>query len=367
VGAREKVLDVDRVLDECPVGLLVVNSDGWIELANIEVERMFGYERHALQGRASVDLVAGAARRRFDAQRRHYFGRPQRRSLGAGVEFEAVRRDGAEFVVQVGFSPLEDARVLLAVSDISERKNSEQQVDKRLEELARSNNELEQFAYVASHDMREPLRMITSYIDLLVEEFDGKLDARTEQFMGYVSEGGKRMQRLIDDLLAYCRLDATAQPVVPTDAAEAMRHAISDLHPLIEETGAEITQGRLPTLLVDPVQLDQLFQNVLHNAIKFHREEPPRVHVGAQDVGAMWRFAVQDNGIGIDKPQCARIFQMFQRLHDRSSYDGSGIGLAVAKKIVLRHGGEIWVESRPGSGSTFYFTLPGVTGGALVL
>jgi PAS domain S-box-containing protein len=356
-------LDASLLLEACPVGLLVVAADGKIARVNAELERMFGYARAELVGSGTERLIAPDEQKRHAAQRRLLFARPERRGFGSALQLCAVRKDGSELTVEVAVSPLGGALesyLLVLVADISERQQREDEHAERREELERSNLELEQFASIASHDMREPLRMIISYTDLLVEQFDGKLDARSEKFMGYISEGAKRMQRLIDDLMAYSRLDSRAQPAVPVRAEDAIRDVLQDMRPLVQETGTQVTHDALPTLLIDPVQLDQLLANVIHNAIKFRRDEKPRVHIRADFMQGMWRFAVQDNGIGLDTKYAQRIFQMFQRLHERTKYDGSGIGLAVAKKIVERAGGKIWVESSPGHGATFYFTLPGL-------
>ena len=367
VAVSQGLLDLTAWLELCPAGAVIIASSGLIETANHTAERMLGYGPGELAGRASDELAPAALRRRQEARRRLYFLHSARFEMGSGLELTALRRDGREVVIELALTPLTTAtheadqakRALVLLTDVTDRKNVEEEHALRRQELERSNAELEQFAYIASHDLREPLRMIASYTALLEEEFAGKLDARTQRFMGYVQEGAKRMQRLIDDLLAYSRLDARAQPSVPTPADAALQHALVDMRPLLREIAAQVTHDDLPTLLVDPVQLDQLFQNIVHNAVKFRRDEPPRVHVSAERAEGMWRVAVQDNGIGIEKEFCVRIFQMFQRLHDRAKYDGSGIGLAIAKKIVERHGGRIWVESKPGRGSTFYFTLPG--------
>jgi PAS domain S-box-containing protein len=358
-----EVLEANLLLETCPVGLVVVADNGSIEQINREIERMFGYRREELLGCASERLVPDGRARQHRAARRLYFSDPSRSGFARRFEVQARRRDGGSLLVEVALAPLPNSRpprVLAAVWDISERKAIEEEHAQRRRELERSNVELEQFAAIASHDMREPLRMVISYTELLAEHFEGTLDTRTEKFMGYVIEGAKRMQRLIDDLLAYSRLEARAQSLVPTRAENALRDVLQDMRPLIQESAAVITHDELPILLVDPVQLDQLFANVIGNAIKFRREEPPRVHVRADALNGMWRIAIEDNGIGLDKKFSQRIFQMFQRLHERNKYEGSGIGLAVAKKIVERHGGQIWVESNEGPGTTFYFTLPGI-------
>jgi hypothetical protein len=230
------------------------------------------------------------------------------------------------------------------------------------EELARSNKELEQFAYVASHDLQEPLRMVGSYMQLLAERYQGQLDERAERYIAYAVDGANRMKRLIDDLLAYSRAGTQSTALVPTDSQAVLEDVLGGLQVAIEEKQATVTHDPLPTVLADEVQLGQVFQNLIANALKFSNEAPPRIHVGAQrdaERGA-WRFSVADNGIGLDPKFAERIFVIFQRLHGPTEYPGTGMGLAICKKIVERHGGRMWVESQPGQGATFYFTLPGV-------
>jgi len=228
------------------------------------------------------------------------------------------------------------------------------------EALQRSNTEFEQLAYVASHDMQEPLRKIASYLQLLAQRYEGRLDADADEFIGYAVDGAKRMQALINDLLAFSRVGTKAKPFAPTDCNAIVRTALMDLQIAIEECGAQIEVGELPTVMGDATQLPQLFRNLLSNAIKFRRDGVPRISVRAEPSGAAWRFAVSDNGIGIAAEYFERIFIIFQRLHARSRYAGTGIGLAICKKIVERHGGQIEVQSTPGEGSTFAFTLPSV-------
>jgi signal transduction histidine kinase/HAMP domain-containing protein len=244
------------------------------------------------------------------------------------------------------------------------RRNLEGLVEERtselegtLKELERSNAELEQFAYVASHDLQEPLRMVASYVQLLKKQYQGRLDDDADEFIGYASEGATRMQQLIQDLLAYSRVGTRGKPFELTDCGEVLSEALANLRLALEDSGAEVTHDSLPLLKADDLQLVQLFQNLVSNALKFRSEEPSRIHVSAVKQGKEWLFSVADNGIGIAPEHAERIFQVFQRLHGREEYPGTGIGLAICRKIVERHGGRIWVDSPPGGGSVFYFTL----------
>ena len=225
--------------------------------------------------------------------------------------------------------------------------------------LQRSNTELEQLAYVASHDMQEPLRMVASYLQLVAQRYQGRLDADADEFIGFAVDGAKRMQALINDLLAYSRVGTKAKPFEPTDTNVILEMAMNNLRVAIDESNARITHDPLPTVMGDGMQLVQLLQNLLANAIKFRRgDAPPQVHIGVEPTETAWRLSVHDNGIGIAPEYFERIFVLFQRLHARREYAGTGIGLAICKKIVERHGGRIVVHSQPGEGATFTFTLP---------
>ncbi len=224
------------------------------------------------------------------------------------------------------------------------------------DELRRSNADLEQFAYVASHDLQEPLRMVASYMQLLRRRYADKLGDDAQDFIEFAVDGAQRMQRLIDDLLAYSRIGTRGSPLEPTDSGEALLRAIDILEPRIDDRDADVSHGRLPRVKGDSGQLVQLFQNLLSNAIKYSQRRP-RIRVEAEAVDDGWRFSVSDNGIGIESQYNDRIFELFRRLHGRDEYSGTGIGLSICKKIVERHGGAMWVESEPGDGSTFYFTL----------
>ncbi|MEA2554111.1 MAG: hypothetical protein QOJ65_2287, partial [Fimbriimonadaceae bacterium] len=229
-------------------------------------------------------------------------------------------------------------------------------VNERTIELERSNAELQQFAYVASHDLQEPLRMIASYLELLVKEFDPLLNAEGRQYIGYAVDGAHRMKLLINDLLDYSRLGSNLS-VKGTDCESILEIALHNLEVSISESQAVITHDPLPRIIADETQLVRLFQNLINNAIKFRGKDPPRIHISSEQSGEDWQFSFRDNGIGVDPKHAKRIFVIFQRLHNRDKYSGTGIGLAVCKKIVEFHGGTIWIEKNPEIGSTITFTL----------
>ena len=242
--------------------------------------------------------------------------------------------------------------------DITNQKRAEEALRIKTEELLRSNAELEQFAYVASHDLQTPLRAISGYLNLLGSRYEGKLDSEAKRFIQRTIDNVNRMQRLINDLLTYSRVSTRGHDFKPTDCNMVLRDVLDTLQLVVEESGGVVTHAPLPTVMGDSGQLVQLFQNLIGNAIKFRDKEPPQIHIDAQHSNGTWLFSVKDNGIGIDPQYGDRIFLIFQRLHTIDQYPGTGIGLAICKKIVERHGGRIWVESKVGEGSTFHFTIP---------
>jgi light-regulated signal transduction histidine kinase (bacteriophytochrome) len=272
---------------------------------------------------------------------------------------ESLKRSKDELEIKVAerTEELRGANARLAV-ELDERRQAEYRLARYAEELKRSNAELEQFAYVASHDLQEPLRMVASFTQLLAKRYRDKLDQDAEEFIGFAVDGANRMQTLINDLLAFSRVATRGKPFEPTDCTTVLGQALTNLAAAQEESKAVVTHDPLPTVLADGRQLVQLFQNLVGNAVKFRGPETPRIHISAKKEDSGWIFAVRDNGIGIPKEHQERIFTIFQRLHRRSEYPGTGLGLALCKKIVERHGGHIWVESELGKGSTFYFTIP---------
>jgi PAS domain S-box-containing protein len=272
------------------------------------------------------------------------------------------RKDGTCFPVTYTSTPIiEDGNIVGAVvtfRDITERKQAEEELKKLSDELARSNADLQQFAYTASHDLQEPIMVVAGFVNLLAKRYKGKLDEKADEFIEHAIDGTKRMQVLIKDLLDYSRVGSTGKSFTPTDCLSALDKAVFNLQIALKESGAVITHDDLPTVMADSSQLIRLFQNLISNAIKFRGKEAPKIHISAKQKEDEWIFSFKDNGIGIDPKFSDQIFVMFQRLHTKKEYPGTGIGLATCKKIIERHSGRIWVESEPGKGSTFFFAIP---------
>ncbi len=340
------------VVEAAPNAMVLVDAAGMIELVNRRTEYLFGYSRRELVGQPLEALVPARSRARHPALVAEFLRAPQARPMGAGRELFGQRKDGSEFPIEIGLNPYETEEgtfTLAAIIDITERKRAD-------DELRRSNADLEQFAYVASHDLQEPLRMVATYTELLAKRYQGQLDERADRYIHYAVDGARRMQQLVNDVLTFSRVGSQAAPLRQVRASEVCARVLATLRRSIEEAGADVVVGELPVVWADEGQLGQLLQNLVGNALKFRGEEP-RIQIDAERVGADWVFRVSDNGIGIEPQFAERIFQMFQRLHGRERYPGSGIGLAIAKRIVERHHGRIWLDTSTPPGATFCFTL----------
>jgi PAS domain S-box-containing protein len=322
-----------------------------------------GYCRDELVGKTVQVLLPEPFRAKYLEAATGFLGDPTPRAVGAGSEVRLLHKNGSKIPVEISPSPVGIAQELLIVAtlkDISERQEIKEALAAKTVELRRSNEELQKFAYVASHDVREPLRSIGGFCTLLKQNYEERLDDQADRWIGFITEGVRRMEALIDDLLMYSRVESRARPREPTDFNAVVDQVVRSLSSSIEESGAEITHDELPTLSVEPRQAIQLLQNLVSNAIKYRSDQPPRLHISAEFRDHEWVFSIRDNGIGIRREFQERIFEVFRRLHNKDEYSGTGIGLAICRKIVQRHGGRIWVESRPGAGSTFFFTIPTV-------
>lgn len=350
-----------QLLESAPDAIIIVDNSGTITLANKIAEKNFGYRREEMIGQPIELLIPKRYRQDHLQARDSYFAEPKTRPMGSGIELSALRKNGSEFPAEISISPLDTPSGLLVtavVRDITERKQTQQAMQRQTEELMRSNAELEQFAYVASHDLQEPLRVVASYAQLLARRYQDKLDNDANEFVDFIVDGATRMQDLINDLLSYSRVDTRGKEFKSTDINEVIDSVLHNLELHIEEQKATVSREHMPSLMADESQLIQLFQNLIGNAIKFHGDSAPNIHLGVKPLANECLFSVHDDGIGIAPQYAERIFQVFQRLHSKSEYPGTGIGLAICKKIVERHGGRIWVEAEPGNGSTFYFTIP---------
>ncbi|MGZ9809904.1 PAS domain S-box protein [Pseudoroseicyclus sp. H15] len=359
IGAMRAAQETLRILVEAsPIGKVLIDERGVIDVVNRQVERQFGYAPDALIGRRVEMLLPGLGSQPESGDEA---AQPSLPHGGEGRDMLGLRADGSTFPVEIALTPVDTPdgpRLLISSIDISDRKAAMDALKARERELKRSNADLEQFAYVASHDLQEPLRMVASFTELLAQRYEGQLDERAQRYIGFAVEGARRMQQQINDLLVYSRVGSRKEPPVPTDASAALRRVMAELAPTIRETGAEITVGELPVVTANPGNLGRLFQNLISNALKFHESGPLRIEITAEEVAQGWHFTIADNGIGFDSSEAEQIFEMFQRLHGRGDYSGTGLGLAICKRIVEQYGGRIWAESTPGAGATFHFILP---------
>ncbi|WP_051305243.1 sensor histidine kinase [Desulfogranum mediterraneum] len=343
-------------------GLLIRNEQECITYVNERLCQMWGYGREDILGHPSTDFLDEENERILREQR-------IRRREGSHEPYEISwsRKDGGAVATIMSPRPIYDDQGAFRgsfgiITDISKRKEAEEALARQARELERSNAELQQFAYVASHDMQEPLRMIASYVQLLARRYQGRLDEDADEFIAFAVDGAKRMQTMINDLLAYSRVGRVGGDMESTDCERVLDWAVGNLAAAIEENQAFISHDPLPSLLAGESLLGLLFQNLIGNAIKFRGEDPPHIHISAELKDDEWLFTFSDNGIGFDPQYTDRIFIIFQRLHGVGVYPGTGIGLAICKKIVEYHGGTIWAESELAKGTSFYFTIPASKG-----
>src|SRR5271165_3573162 len=377
------------LLEAAPDAMVVVNEGGEIVLLNVQAEQQFGYRRDELVGQKIKNIIPEGFAERLIADATRSVAEALAQQIGTGIELSGRRKDGGEFPIEIMLSPLESAEGILvtaAIRDISVRKKSEQdnaqleneatvlqtahdelelRVDERTKELAAANRilelsnlELKQFAYVASHDLQSPLRNICGFVQLLKSEYEGQLDEQAQDWIRRTVQATVRMQTLVRDLLSYSSVDARSLPFTQIPFLDIVNGALALLESSINDSGGKVTFDQLPDIMGDRAQLVQLIQNLISNGLKYRGDRPPHIHLSAEHSGKEWIFSVRDNGIGIDPKYCEQIFEIFRRLHDQKDYPGTGIGLAVCRRVVDRHGGKIWVKSEPGHGSTFQFTIP---------
>ena len=347
---RESEAKYSTLVENSRDGIVILQG-GVMKFVNTASLEIVGYTPEELLGIDFLKMVTPEDR---EMVMKRYADRMAGKEVPSIYEMALIRKDGITVPVEVNatFINYEGRPAdLVVIRDITERKRAE-------EELRRSNQELEHFAYIASHDLQEPLRMVSSYTQLLAQRYKDKLDADADEFIHYIEDGVSRMRALINGLLVYSRVGTSGAAFELTDCEAAFDCALTNLQVAVDGSGAVITHHPLPVVMADASQLTQVFQNLIGNAIKFCSQELPRIHVAAEPRGNEWLFSIRDNGIGIDPQYHDRIFDMSQRLHSRTEYPGSGIGLAICDKVLKRHGGRIWVESQTGKGATFYFTIP---------
>ncbi|MBI2953368.1 MAG: PAS domain S-box protein [Chloroflexi bacterium] len=344
------------LINSSPIGIYVVQG-GRFQFINPQFEKQAGYSQEELLGMDALSLVHREDRMMV----RENAVKMLKGESSSQYQFRIISKDGQSKWIMETVTSIQyyGKRATLGnFMEITDYKRIEAKLEQTVAELERSNAELERFAYVASHDLQEPLRMVASYVQLLARRYKGKLDDDADDFIGFAVDGATRMKGLINDLLAYSRIGTRGKPFEPTNCGVVLDQVLANLKLAIEESDAVITHEPLPVVLADTSQIAQLLQNLIGNALKFRGDRPAEVHVRAERRNGDWLLSVRDRGIGIAPEFYERIFLVFQRLHNRDEYPGTGIGLAICKKIIERHGGCIWVESEPDKGSVFYFTIP---------
>lgn len=362
MGAKLNIQDFRLMADVSPVALILVDNSGVITYLNEYAAKLFGYDSNELLGEKMELLVPDKLKMHHPNLRKSFYKEPKARPMGAGRDLFGVRKDGIEIPLEIGLNPIEkDGKhfVLASIIDITERKKHEEAANLYAKKIEAKNRELEQFAYIVSHDLREPLTSITGLIELLIKNENLKLDEEVVKILNLISMSSARMMELIRGLLDYARLGKNSE-TKKSDFNKIADSVIIDLDSAIKSSNAKIQVGKLPVLNVYEFEIWSLFQNIIGNALKYKKPDvDPEISISAKRVDIGWEFNISDNGIGIPPEQKDKIFEIFQRLHARDEYEGVGIGLAHCKKIVELHNGKIWVESAPEKGSSFYFFIPG--------
>lgn len=343
------------IFENTGTATVLIEEDTSLSLVNTEFVRLTGFSLEEVEGKSWIEFVTEEDRERM---MKYHLRRTMDKSAPKNYEFRFIRKDGTlgDAYLTIESIPGTSQRIA-SIIDITDRKKSEEELRNLNQKLKESNVALEQFASTASHDLQEPLRMIISFLQLLERRYKDKLDPEAHEFIEFASDGAIRMQKMIRDLLTYSRLTTREKDLVEVDCQRILDQVLMNLKVAVDEGGIKITYDPLPVLIADYSQLLQLFQNLISNAIKYHCRDNPQIHISAQKKDKGWLFIVEDNGIGIDPKYADHIFMIFQRLH-RTEYPGTGMGLAICKKVVERHGGRIWMHSKPGRGSKFYFTIP---------
>jgi len=356
-----------QLFDNAPIAYHEANTSGVIVRVNQAESRLLGRTAPEILGRRVWDFVVPAQAEKSMTAFQAAVEASNRQIEDS--EWELCGRNGDTLLVRLQQNHIRDSRgavtgLRCTMLDVTELRRQQELLKRQATDLARSNAELDQFAYVASHDLQEPLRMVASFTQLLAKRYSGKLDAKADEYIGYAVDGAKRMQQLILDLLALSRVGTGGGDLRDAPLEDVLSDVLLNLGPAMLDSGATVTHDPLPTVFADRGQMAQLLQNLIGNAIKFRGAQPPKVDISAAEVGDEWRISVSDNGIGIASEHVERVFQIFQRLHTRDQYPGTGLGLAICRKIAERHGGRIWLDSNSAAGATFHFTLPKSVPGA---
>lgn len=356
------------LVESAPDAVVITNKDGKIILVNAQTEALFGYARNELIGLPVETLIPKRYREHHPEYRHKYHSSPHARPMGSGMELFGLKKNGEEFPVEISLNVMqtEEGRLVsAAIRDVTaqkhaaeEIKNANARLTHQAEELEKSNLELQHFAYVVSHDLQTPLRSISGFVQLLQQQYGDKLDEQATEWIRRTVLNTQRMQTLIRDILAYSRVEARVNAFTLFNLKEVCDEAIDVLRDSIRESDAQIHFEDLPEITGDRPQIAQLLQNLIGNAMKYRGTSTPHINVMCKDAVSEWVITVKDNGIGIAPEHFQRIFDVFQRLHTQKAIPGTGIGLSICRRVVLRHGGRIWVESEPGKGSSFYFTIP---------